>query len=72
MLATRQTLSVNLLTVQDGAYTQPGSGFDAAVLCVRYHNNELYVSGGFTVAGGVVVNAVTRWDGARGRRWGRG
>src|ERR1043166_2510404 len=42
-----------------------GSGFNGAVYCAAVYNNQLYVGGSFTVAGGIPANHIARWDGTK-------
>ncbi len=45
------------------SWTQVGSGINGKVLCMAEYNGELYIGGHFTIAGGLVVSNIVRWNG---------
>ena len=46
------------------SWTQVGLGTNGSVNCMIEYNGELFIGGGFTQAGGQVVNRIVKWDGA--------
>ncbi len=47
-------------------------GFYPGVMGVTRYDNDIYVAGAFTIASGVTVNSITRWNGSNWESFGRG
>lgn len=44
-------------------WTQVGAGLNSFPDCMTEYNNELYIGGSFTIAGGMVANGLAKWNG---------
>ncbi len=51
-------------------FAWPGAGLDGPVSCMAVHGGELIIGGRFTLAGGVAVDHLARWDGSAWSRLG--
>lgn len=49
-----------------------GSGFNGGVSSIVFFNNELIVAGSFTLAGGINVNRIAKWNGSNWSQLGSG
>jgi hypothetical protein len=58
-------LALNAYGQLNGYHSYPlSSGLDNTVSCQAIFNNELYVGGSFTTAGGVSANYIAKWNGS--------
>lgn len=61
-----QTPYPNSITYWDGTNFNPvGGGVDGVIFDMTVFNNELYVVGNFTTAGGISASNIAKWDGAK-------
>ncbi|HVX27028.1 MAG TPA: T9SS type A sorting domain-containing protein [Parafilimonas sp.] len=57
---------------QSQSWSSVGGGLNKWALCLTAFNNQLYVGGGFTTAGGSVANYIAAWNGLQWSSLGSG